>query len=104
MVVISSPGMHSQVSLPSEQELNPKTLRTIADDGSNLDVDECQFFAGWRMVDGWLIGALCEHRLWLPGYMRKLVRQVEEGLYIHEDLDLKNCNGAAEEHSGFVIS
>ena len=85
--------------------IKPKdTLRTIADDGSNLDVDECQFFAGWRMVDGWRIGASGEHRLWLPGYMRKLVRQVEEGLYVHEDLDPKNCNGASDEHRGFIIS
>ena len=85
--------------------IEPKdALRTIADDGSNLDSADCQFFAGWKMEDGWLIGALGERRLWLPAYMRKLVRQVEEGLYVHEPLDLVNCNGAAEDHKGFIIS
>ena len=85
--------------------IKPKdALRTIADDGSNLDIGECQFFARWKMEGGWLVGASGERQLWLPAYMRKLVRQVEEGLYVHEDLDLKNCNGAVEEHGGFIIS
>ena len=56
------------------------------------------------MEDGWVIGAAGEHRLWLPGYMRKLVKQDGKGLHVHYWLDLKNCNGAAEEHGGFVIS
>ena len=56
------------------------------------------------MEDGWLVGASGERQLWLPKYMRKLVRQVEEGLFVHEQLDLVNCNGTAEDHKGFIVS
>ena len=51
-------------------------LPTIPDDGSNLDIDECEFFAEWRIEEGWLIRAAGERQLWLPVYMRKLVREV----------------------------
>ena len=78
-------------------------LQAIADDGSNLNLVECHFFAGWKIEDSCLIGTAGERRLWLPDYMHKLVRQTEEGLHIHEELDLMHCNGAAEEHTGFII-
>ena len=85
--------------------IEPKdALRMIAVDGSNLDNADCQFFAGWKVEGGWVLGTAGERRLWLPVYMRKLVKQVKRGLYVHEDLDLKNCNGAAEGYGGFIVS
>lgn len=81
-----------------------KNFESIANDGSNLDLNECQLFEGWKVDDGWLVGASGEYRLLLPPYMRKLVRQADEGVYVHHDLHLNLCNATAKDFKGFVFT
>lgn len=76
----------------------------IAKDGSNLIFNDCQLFEGWKVNGGWLVGASGEYRLLLPPYMRKLVRQVDEGVYVHQDLHLNLCNATAKDFEGFVFT
>lgn len=79
-------------------------FESVLKDGSNLDLNDRQLFEGWKFIDGWLIGASGEYRLLLPPYMRKLVRQVYEGVYVHQDLHLNLCNATAKDFKGFVFT
>lgn len=79
-------------------------FESIAKDGWNLNLDDCQLFEGWKVDDGWLVGASGEYRLLLPPYMRKLVRQVDKGVYVHQGLHLNLCNATAEGFKGFVFT
>lgn len=79
-------------------------FESIAEDGSNLDLNDCQLLKGWKVDDGWLVGASGEYRLFLPRHIRKLVCQVDEGVYVHQDLHLNLCNAAAKDFKGFILS
>lgn len=81
-----------------------RTSSTDPSDGTNFDPADYQFFDRWKIDDGWVIGTEGEKRLWLPEDMRKRVRQVEDGLFVHGELDLEKCNGASKGHRGFIIT
>lgn len=83
------------------------TNRITAYDESTLKVlslDDYQLFQDWLFDNGWLIDASGEFRLLLPGYMHKLVHQVDTGVYVHHCLHLNLCNAAAKDLKGFVLS
>lgn len=83
-----------------EEEREP----TGNQDGEDFAIEEHQVFASWQLVDGWLMSENGERRLWLPSDLRRLVKQNDEGVYVHQELDLANCNGAAEGNKGFIVS
>lgn len=79
------------------------SLETIAMDGPNLKLNDFQFFEDWAFENGWLRGASGEYRLFLSGYMHKLVRQVKKGLYIYHELHLNLCVATETDHKGFTL-